>query len=791
MASEARARLGLAALLAATLLSFGQLYEHDDYVGPSLLGMLIATGLAMLCRRLGFGAPATLALSALGLVGYLLLVFEAGATLYGLPTLEAARGVVRAVGRAVELADVDFAPVPLRPGYVILTVAGMWAVAVLGEVATFRLRRPVLGSLGPIALFSFVLIVGRKEAGGLLVVLFLSGLLTYWGLESAHRLRSWGRWVTAWASQDTPDEASVTGRVARRMGAACVAAALVAPVFLPALGSGLLSWRTPVGHGAGGSGGGGGNFVNPFVRLKPTLLNQSDEEFFTVAASTPSYWRLLSLARFDGSQWYPVEGSTSAVEGGRIGNAPPFAVGVDTIEQSFHLSTLAGEYLPAAERPEEIVFDDPADEDRVDFDSTNALRIDSGNVTGLSYTVTSQLPELGFRRLRAAEVAPATQLGDEYVELGPGVPAELRSIALDWTRSAVGDFDKLVAIQSRFQSGEFTYSEEVPAEDDGNFLLRFLTEDKAGYCQQFATAFALLSRSLGYPTRVSVGFLPGNLSDRPVQGPVTYTVRGTHAHAWPEVYFQGYGWVPFEPTPRAGGTSEPAFTIPPSERGADTGLRDGFLGPAGQAGRTRGREAGQQPAGCPPGLDAVDCVANARDPGADLAPAPPRRAEYAWQKTFVTLARALSVALALWLVAVPLLKEVRIRRRYRRARGPSATVAAAFSHVCDEASELALARSEAESARGYVRRLIRGRHAPGRPAERLALLHDAAAYSSAGATPEQAAEAVRLARALRRALWKRASWWRRAIRLFSPVTLRPSPAPARLAPGSRRLAHRA
>lgn len=791
MGSEARARLGLAALLAASLLSFGQLFEHDDYVGPSLLGMLLATGLAMLCRRLGSGAPTTLAVSALGLVAYVLLVFEAGATLYGLPTLEAARGVVRAVGRSVELANLDFAPVPVRPGYVVLTVIGMWSIAAIGEVATFRLRRPVLASLGPIGLFSFVLIVGRGRADGLLVTIFLTGLLTYWGLESAHRLRSWGRWVTAWASHDDPEGESVTGRVARRMGVTCVAAALVAPLLLPALGSGLLAWRTPVGEGPGnGSGGGVGNSVNPFVQLKPTLLKQSDEVFFTVTSNIPSYWRLLSLARFDGNQWYPVEGSTLPLDGGLIGNDPPFTVPTDTLEQTFDLSDLAGDYLPAAERPDEIDFDDSADAPRVESDASKALQVDAGEVTGMRYTVRSELPQLSFKKLRRAEVAPATQLDSAYLELGPDIPPQLETIARDWTSSATSDFDKLVAIQSRFQSGEFTYSERVPPDDDGNFLLQFLTSSKAGYCQQFATAFALLARELGYPTRVSVGFLPGNPSDQPLQGPVTYTVRGTHAHAWPEVYFQGYGWVPFEPTPRVGDTSEPTFTIPPSERTPNTGAgAGGFL----EDPRTF-REGVQTQPSCRglQGLQALDCAANQPIPGAGTLAVPRGRDDYAWERTFAALARVLGVALALFLAGVPLLKALRIRRRYRRARGPSATVAAAFAHFRDDASELSLDRSRAESAMHYVGRLRAAGHVPDQAAQRLARLYNAAEYSSAGATEPQAAEAVRLAKALRRSMWAKTSWWHRARRLFSPASLRPTLSlGARLRPVGARLANRA
>jgi hypothetical protein len=77
-------------------------------------------------------------------------------------------------------------------------------------------------------------------------------------------------------------------------------------------------------------------------------------------------------------------------------------------------------------------------------------------------------------------------------------------------------------------------------------LVDFLLRSHAGYCQQFAGAAALLLRLAGVPARVVAGFATGDPT-----GAGTYTVRDLDAHDWIEVYFQGYGWVPFNPTPAA------------------------------------------------------------------------------------------------------------------------------------------------------------------------------------------------------------------------------------------------
>jgi transglutaminase-like putative cysteine protease len=94
-------------------------------------------------------------------------------------------------------------------------------------------------------------------------------------------------------------------------------------------------------------------------------------------------------------------------------------------------------------------------------------------------------------------------------------------------------------------SGRFRYTTDVP--DPGpQPLVDFLLRTHAGYCQQFAGAAALLLRIAGVPARVVSGFATGKQV-----GPHRYAVRDLDAHQWIEVYFEGYGWVPFNPTPAA------------------------------------------------------------------------------------------------------------------------------------------------------------------------------------------------------------------------------------------------
>jgi hypothetical protein len=93
---------------------------------------------------------------------------------------------------------------------------------------------------------------------------------------------------------------------------------------------------------------------------------------------------------------------------------------------------------------------------------------------------------------------------------------------------------------------EFRYTLNVPTiEDRDRAVLLFVTQTRRGHCEYFASAMALMLRTLGHPTRLAFGFRGGDfLEERGV-----VIVRGAHAHMWPEMYFQGVGWVPLEPTP--------------------------------------------------------------------------------------------------------------------------------------------------------------------------------------------------------------------------------------------------
>jgi hypothetical protein len=117
-----------------------------------------------------------------------------------------------------------------------------------------------------------------------------------------------------------------------------------------------------------------------------------------------------------------------------------------------------------------------------------------------------------------------------------------------------------IALQDYFQSSDFTYSEDAPVEQgydgSGAEIVATFLQKKAGYCVHFASAMAIMARTLGIPSRVAVGFQPGTAATGGAGAPAgnsdLYTVTSHDLHAWPELYFDNIGWLRFEPTPGRG-----------------------------------------------------------------------------------------------------------------------------------------------------------------------------------------------------------------------------------------------
>ena len=120
-------------------------------------------------------------------------------------------------------------------------------------------------------------------------------------------------------------------------------------------------------------------------------------------------------------------------------------------------------------------------------------------------------------------------------------------LVADLTKGKRTEYDKVRAIYDYFsKENGFTYTLTTANGTTGSDIANFL-QNKVGFCQQYSAAMAWMVRAAGIPARVAIGFTKG--SDRDGN---TYTVTNRNAHAWTEVYFEGFGWVPFDATPVSG-----------------------------------------------------------------------------------------------------------------------------------------------------------------------------------------------------------------------------------------------
>lgn len=160
------------------------------------------------------------------------------------------------------------------------------------------------------------------------------------------------------------------------------------------------------------------------------------------------------------------------------------------------------------------------------------------------YTVVSTLSVASPEDLKKAGTEYPSWVANRFLQVPAELPARVRRLSERLTKDASTPFDKVRAIEAHLRG--LGYSLDIaPPPFDRDAVDYFLFTSKAGYCDYFASAMVVMLRSVGVPARVASGYVTGDYDVE--RG--TYVVRESHAHSWPEVFFPGYGWVEWEPTP--------------------------------------------------------------------------------------------------------------------------------------------------------------------------------------------------------------------------------------------------
>ena len=274
--------------------------------------------------------------------------------------------------------------------------------------------------------------------------------------------------------------------------------------------------------------------------------------------------------------------------------------------------------------------------------------------------------------------------------LDPGSEQVVRAVAAEVTKNAANQWESAVEIQDYLRGPAFTYSLQLlpaPKGADGrpvsDPVVAFLAT-KQGYCVQFATAMVMMARAAGIPARMAIGFLPGTFE----QG--QWTVRAADAHAWPELYFPGAGWLRFEPTPAERTGSTPSYAQAPTS-GASTGPnRDPLASatPTGTAAPTTNRR---------PDLDPTT--------GTVLTPTVGDRLR-GWLTSptaYVLLAVLLGL---LGSLVLPVTARTVHRRRRERARDPATRAEAEWTELVSRLGDLGLRPPSGGTPREWARHYV-------------------------------------------------------------------------------------
>ena len=202
------------------------------------------------------------------------------------------------------------------------------------------------------------------------------------------------------------------------------------------------------------------------------------------------------------------------------------------------------------------------------FDAQGELTAITGG--GGSYSLLSFTPALDEEALRAlppwSDANPLPDGFAAYLELPSTVTPRTRVLADALTGALASPYDKALAIQDYLRTFPYSLEIEAPPEEVTDVADYFLFDLKTGYCDYYATAFVVLARAVGLPTRFMTGYAPGGW----MPDPRAWLVTAADSHAWPQVYFAGVGWIPFEPTAarapiaRVGGASMAAVAGQPT-----------------------------------------------------------------------------------------------------------------------------------------------------------------------------------------------------------------------------------
>ena len=725
------ATIALTALTLAVAVGFGRLFADAAFLAPVVFAALAGHGVAWWCRRNDLPTPVA-AVASLGAVGVVAAWTLLGhTTAYGVPLPLTLRTGVELLAGAREQFSTVKAPAAVLPGFVLATVLAIGISSFMADWAAFRLQATFEAIIPAFTLFIFTAALGTDRHRTWAVALFVAAVLAFLvvhGLARSHRAGAWFGGQPAAGPRALVTTAALLGVVA------IVGGLLIGPA-VPGPDAPIVKYKNRTRTGPSNRA-----TISPLVDIRGRLVDQAGIEVFTVKSQIKSYWRLTSLDTFDGSIWSSNDTYRETRGDIRTREVLNPDLPATPTEQEYVVGGLASIWLPAAFRPERI-----EGIDDVSYNQDTASLITPAETTdGSIYTVRSAVPTLTPELLSTAPAQAPQDVITQYLAL-PTISSRVINEARRIADPQATPFAKARALQDHFHRG-FRYDLNAKPGHDSGALENFLFRTKAGYCEQYAGAYAVMARAVGLPARVAVGFTPGEL-----QSDGKYHVRDEHAHAWPEVYLHGFGWVAFEPTPGRGAPNATPYTGRPE--GQDESNNQGT--PETTSASTTAPAPGEEN---PTTLPDFEDGENTLDTSADDDPG--------LSEVEKAVLMVLGLA-ALWAVVVPFL-HVQRRRARRRIPGSAAAVLADWADTVEVLSAAGIGRRPSETMTEYAERAAKSAGLQPDPARALrALAKDAAyaAYAETDVPDEVLARSGACARAVKTAVLdqvsvtERVTWW--------------------------------
>ena len=316
--------------------------------------------------------------------------------------------------------------------------------------------------------------------------------------------------------------------------------------FVPRVSTGYLGAYAPGGRLATG--------FSDSVRLGQIgEIQQSDSMVMHVqiegdtAGAYDLKWRGLTLSLFDGRNWSnPLpEVVVPRTREGQFSphpmeETPRHAPGLaHTIRYHVLMEPIGSNVFFVAGRPLSI----SGPYSQIAEDAAGALYDVDRDRAITTYEAIADLAQPSAALLRRASGSVSASVALRYLQLPP-LDQRIPQLAHQITASASTTYDKAAAIQQYLMT-RYGYTLELPRALPRDPVANFLFVRKQGHCEYFASAMAIMLRTLGIPARIVNGFRGGEFND--LTG--SYLVRARDAHSWVEAYIPGYGWTTFDPTP--------------------------------------------------------------------------------------------------------------------------------------------------------------------------------------------------------------------------------------------------